>query len=64
MKLFFLKEIIYFSKYRNFSGGNFSLMLSIESTNVALADAKTRDFIAISTLIQLYLTMYYNLACF
>ena len=25
----FLKGILYFSKYQNFSGGNFSLMLSI-----------------------------------
>ena len=29
MKLKVLKEIFYFSKYQNFSGGNFSLKLSI-----------------------------------
>ena len=29
MKLQFLKEILYFLQYRNLSGGNFSLMLSI-----------------------------------
>ena len=33
MKLQVLKKVIYFSKYRNFSGGNFSLTLSTFKTS-------------------------------
>ena len=42
MKLQFLKEILYFLKYRNFSGGKFSLTLSIYRVMEQMITNKTK----------------------